>query len=150
MPNPLSCKEFQRAHKKKLYRIFLYAVFHLTRDFGPRAIWALSAAFVTCLIVGVVDGFGTLFVSSPWLAFAAFYFFGRAPLTWSEILDAELARFDPLDIDAFRDLQANTASSGFIEREAFNRWLAFERRALELVEGVANNSPRQLFLNRKF
>ena len=80
-----------KARRKLLGRIRLHAVLNFTRDLSPRTILAMSAALIVLIVVGIVDGFGGLFLFLPCVAFVACYLLGRAPLTWSEVLEADLA-----------------------------------------------------------
>lgn len=135
--------------RKLLRRIKLHAVLNFTHDLSPRTIWAMSAALIVLIIVGVVDGFNGLFLILPCAVFVACYLLGRAPLTWSEVLEADLADYDPLDIEAFQCLQAEVTSAGSIEKEAFDSWLTRETIALETIEGAIKKTPKHRFINRK-
>lgn len=139
-----------KARRKLLARIRLHAVLNFTNDLSPRAIWAMSAALITLIIAGIVDGFGGLFLLLPCIAFVVCYLCGKSPLSWSEVLEADLADYEPLDVEAFRYLQVDVAGVGCIDQDAFARWFSCEIIALESVEGAVKNSPRYRFLGRKF
>lgn len=72
----------------------------------------------------------------------------RLSRTWTERLFAQLCRYDPVDVGAYRSLQEQ-ARSGALPNELVADWLCQERRAIRQAEGEPVNPETQRFLMRK-
>lgn len=55
--------------------------------------------------------------------------------SWAELIDQELADYDPVDKDAYRRLQERTKAASFINFDEVYEYLAVERYAVRVASG---------------
>lgn len=73
----------------------------------------------------------------------------RGPASWPELLDQELARYEPCDVEAFKSFQAYCRAQGGIDFAEMRSWLDSEQQALtrRQVRDGQRERPSQ-FLSR--
>jgi len=71
----------------------------------------------------------------------------KLPNSWSGVLINALAEYDPLDVQAYRDLQHRTRVTGSLDYMYLAEWCHRERAALE--DAARLRSPRAACLTRK-
>lgn len=130
-----------------------------TSNFGPRV---SAAARLTSMLVVVgcfcillpwglnkstLYGLGLAFV---WGAcfFLAFLKFSKQPDTWQQALDAALAVYEPIDKEAYLQLQKAVALDGWAPA-AINCWVAAEKAAIHAEEIRENSKGQSKFLDRR-
>ncbi|MDP9877694.1 hypothetical protein J2W25_001999 [Variovorax boronicumulans] len=91
---------------------------------------------------------GLISVAGGAIAYVLVQLWSVAPKTWSALLDVDLAAYEPVDRQAYRNLQERTRTSGYFEHAAIAAWLRDERDAVEMAAGW--RKPRNsAFLNKK-
>ena len=130
-----------------------------TSNFGPRV---SAAARLTSMLVVVacfcillpwglnkatLYGLGLAFVWGVCF-FLAFLKFSKQPDSWEQALDAALAVYEPIDKDAYLQLQKNVALNGWAPA-ALNEWIAAEQAALDAEEIRINSKGPSEFLDRR-
>ena len=70
------------------------------------------------------------------------------PASWAELIDQELADYDPVDKDAYRRLQERTKAAGYINFDEVYEYLAVERYAVRVASGQYT-PPKQSFTSKK-
>lgn len=70
------------------------------------------------------------------------------PASWAELIDQELADYNPVDKDAYRRLQERTRAAGFIDYDAVYEYLTVERYAVRVASGQYT-PPKQSFTSKK-
>ncbi len=135
-----------RTRRRKFMRIIFWARLHFGKfPFGPRS-WLAGAASVT--VASVADrlmGPGWFWPAAA-VVFAVVYYRSRAFRSWEEKLDQCLAEYDPLDKEAYRDLQANTRETGRFSAHCVIEWLDREHLAL----AGANRASRRPEVAKRF
>lgn len=127
---------------------------------GPRA----SVAFLTgCGVVAglmavlfVIEQFGqhvpAMFnlvpLSAAFVSIILVMLHSKRPKTWTEKLDQQLLVYDPINLDAYRQLQQGTLDIGYIDARKVCEWLDLERKAVDVSSGWRKASPDG-FLSKK-
>lgn len=75
-------------------------------------------------------GFG----AALWIALTS-----KLPNSWSGVLINALAEYDPLDVEAYRDLQHRTRVTGSVDYMYLAAWCHRERAALERAAGLRSS-----------
>ncbi|MEC4242257.1 hypothetical protein [Pseudomonas sp. DSV-1] len=130
-----------------------------TSNFGPRV---SAAARLTSMLVVVacfcillpwglnkatLYGLGLAFVWGVCF-FLAFLKFSKQPDSWEQALDAALAVYEPIDKDAYLQLQKVVALDGWAPA-AINSWVAAEKAAIYAEEIRENSKGQSKFLDRR-
>ena len=98
----------------------------------PPPVWAVAS-----VIVGIAVA---LIVNSS----------ANSPRTHSERIDAVLAAYDPVDIRAYKDLQAEAQRDGELQWSAVHVWHMREEAAFRAAFAPPPPKPRMEFVNRHF
>ncbi|EBK0775113.1 hypothetical protein D3R83_23865 [Salmonella enterica] len=110
----------------------------------------MLAAIATALVVGMglLWGAETAYLIGVVAAIAIYQF---APLSksWAETLDNQLTAYDPVDVQAYAELQNVTRSLGRLDLGEVYRWLDRERQALSYSRPAASQGPQCKFINRQ-
>lgn len=135
---------------------------------GPRAGFAIVAGIVAASMVMAVDvglqqlGWSTSALSSlfarrvvglaPLVVGLMTYILvltrSARPKTWIGRIDQLLARYTPIDKEAYRRLQQQTRDLGYLETDLVYHWILHERHAIEAAAGWLKPEPGG-FLNKK-
>ncbi len=104
---------------------------------------------------GFISG-GLLLISLPWLKhfpsypnlplaylpllggisiFCWVYFRSTYPSRWFDLIDMKLAEYDPVNKEAYRDLQRDTGKDGHFKEWRVREWAMQERHALQIARG---------------
>lgn len=121
---------------------------------GPRA----SFAFLTG--GGIVAGLMTIFIgieqfgqhipsvifnlvplSASFVCFILILWRSKRPKTWTEELDQQLLAYNPINKDAYRQLQQKTMEIGYLDTHQVCEWLSLERKAIDVASGWRQASP---------
>lgn len=65
--------------------------------------------------------------------------FASKPRTWPDALDRKLARYKPLDLAAWRELQATVVENRVLAPETVERW--YDKEKTSQVERLSGKSP---------
>lgn len=116
--------------------------------FGPRRGFALLLAVAAfSLVMGglfALDNIGAkvtswVFNGVPFvlgvLSYQMTCRFSSKPWTYTAKLDCQLAQYEPINRDAYRQLQARTKEAGSLETKFVQEWLEVEHYAVELAAG---------------
>ena len=116
---------------------------------GPRvafsALLGLVAGGLAMAAVGALNAAGIkvapwVFNAVPVVLVVLVYQLGRRystkPWTYTSMLDGQLAQYDPVSREAYRQLQERTKQVGSLETEFVRKWLEQEHDAVELAAGV--------------
>uniref|UniRef100_E6QBA2 Uncharacterized protein n=1 Tax=mine drainage metagenome TaxID=410659 RepID=E6QBA2_9ZZZZ len=67
--------------------------------------------------------------------FCWIYFRSTYPSRWLDLIDMKLAEYDPVDKEAYRDLQLDTRKDGHFKDWRVHQWVMQERHALQIARG---------------
>ncbi|EAB1678387.1 hypothetical protein CC640_23040 [Salmonella enterica subsp. enterica serovar Enteritidis] len=139
-----------KQHWKQLNNI-RYSLYRMERpSLSPRFSAALLAAIATAFVAGMVLLWGayTACLIGAGVGIAVYQF---APLSksWAETLDNQLTAYDPVDVEAYAELQDVTRSLGRLDLGEVFRWLDRERHALSYSRPVPSQGPQCKFINRQ-
>lgn len=142
--------DVSKQHWKQLNNI-RYSLYRMERpSLSPRFSAALLAAIATALVAGMVLLWGayTACLIGAGVGIAVYQF---APLSksWAETLDNQLTAYDPVDVQAYAELQNVTRSLGRLDLGEVFRWLDRERQALSYSRTAASQGPQCKFINRQ-
>lgn len=70
------------------------------------------------------------------------------PASWVDLIDRELAEYNPVDKDAYRRLQERTKAAGYIDFDEVFLYLLAERSTVRVASGQYT-PPKQSFISRK-
>ena len=130
-----------------------------TRHFGPRVCTAARLTYMLvfvaffCILLPWGLNNSTLY----WLGaaftlgvcfFIGFLKFSKQPTSWQQSIDAALAVYEPIDKDAYLQLQKLVALDGWAPA-ALNEWIAAEQAALDAEEIRTNSKGPSEFLDRR-
>ncbi|RZI60585.1 MAG: hypothetical protein EOP14_00475 [Pseudomonas sp.] len=119
-------------------------------NIGPRVFYSKLYGILTC--GSAAFGFFALYKAgfdiSPAVAcgvtFASYVLayklscrYSSHPWTYTEKLDAQLAKYNPVGKEAYRDLQVITKETGRLDTDNIHKWVELERRAIQLASGAS-------------
>jgi len=73
---------------------------------------------------------------------------GTYPTSWGALIDQELAAYDPVDADAYRNLQQRTRDAGYLDLDEVRPWRCVEWNALDIASGRLT-PPQRSFISKK-
>lgn len=124
-----------RVFYSKLYGIFSCGV----------AAWVFFAIYKAGFDISPAVACGVIFALYV-MAYKLSCRYSSHPWTYTEKLDAQLAKYNPVGKEAYRDLQAITKETGKLDNDNVHNWVELERRAIQLASGTSR--PKG-FIDRK-
>lgn len=128
---------------------------------GARAL--VLGVFVCALLLGlslIAQNLGFTARAAPfaaqWIAIvvaisllSAVGYFSKStqPRTWCEVLDRELASYDPVDKDSYRDLQQKIRALGFFDAGTLMDWC--QRESDAVVRVLEADQPKTTFRDKR-
>ncbi|MCJ4228632.1 hypothetical protein LNX29_25775, partial [Klebsiella pneumoniae] len=112
-----------KQHWKQLNNI-RYSLYRMERpSLSPRFSAALLVAIATALVAGMVLLWGAYTACLIGAAVGiAVYQFAPLSKSWAETLDNQLTAYDPVDVEAYAELQDVTRSLGRLDLGEVFRW----------------------------
>jgi hypothetical protein len=123
------------------------------RQLGPRKAQATRVAFLILAVGSTISAFFrsvevlTVTGIAGGIAYWLVPWFSAQPRTWTELLDSKLASYEPVDVDAYRALQAKSREN-YLDYDDLLLWLERERLALRNAAGGDEPNP-SAFLNKQ-
>lgn len=139
-----------KQHWKQLNNI-KYSLYRMERPSpSPRFSAALLAAIATALVAGMVLLWGAYTACLIGAAVGiAVYQFAPLSKSWAETLDNQLTAYDPVDVEAYAELQDVTRSLGRLDLGEVFHWLDRERHALSYSRPMPSQGRKYKFISKQ-
>lgn len=85
--------------------------------------------------------FNFVALSAALVSFILVMLRSKRPKTWTAELDQQLLAYDPINLDAYRQLQQKTLDIGYLDSRKVCEWLSLERSAVDVASGWRQASP---------
>ncbi|EPT9898969.1 hypothetical protein ACVTXL_003904 [Escherichia coli] len=139
-----------KQHWKQLNNI-KYSLYRMEQpSLSPRASAALSGVLVVIATAFIAGNWGVYitFLIGAAVGIAVYQF---APLSksWAETLDNQLTAYDPVDVEAYAELQDVTRSLGRLDLGEVFHWLDRERHALSYSRPIPSQGQKYKFISKQ-
>ena len=139
-----------KQHWKQLNNI-KYSLYRMEQpSLSPRFSAALSGVLVviaTALIAGSWGVYITFLIGAA--VGIAVYQFAPLSKSWAETLDNQLTAYDPVDVEAYAELQDVTRSLGRLDLGEVFHWLDRERHALSYSRPMPSQGQKYKFISKQ-
>lgn len=120
---------------------------------GPRKVQAMRVTFMILVVGSTIsfclrsaEGFAATCIAGV-IAYWLVSFLGTRPRTWTELLDSKLASYEPIHVDAYRELQAKSRTN-YLDANDLREWLELEAAALRNAAGL-DGTKASAFLSKQ-
>lgn len=113
------------------------ALCFLVTAFGAHTIGLVNMLGTTPFIVGLIGSA---------ICYALIQWFSSLPRSWTERIGNLLSSYEPVDIDAYRQLQDQTVTFD-LETHYLEEWIRKERKAID--DAIGSSHKQLKFLSKK-